>query len=220
MVSFDALRSSHVGAMSYLCKNIVKPVKLFGCWPLAGGSISDVSRYNGGNNLGTVQYTTTSDYGFPIITSGKTTYSFNLGTSLALQNPWSVEAFIKFTESRSDGDALSFGPVIIKSCNTDWGTGMVLSVNETNVNTLIPLTGLLKHVAVTYDSNSVRLYVNGSKLLEQTATLSSSASVVTYLGVGWGNVQGMSNLRICQKLIGTSTTYPVPSGLYTGFEPL
>ena len=224
-MGFNAITTGTSAAVSYLGKDRKPPEELLGCWPLAGGSLLDVSRYNGVNNIATINYTTTDSYGFPTITSNKTLYSFTLGKALRLSDDWSVDAHIKYVETRSEGDRLTVGGVVFRTSHSDYGT--VLNLSYDTLSTYVrpvSVTGLLRHTALRYTSsdNYIRLYLDGEKVLELNANLSSAAdcSTITYQGNGWGHVQGMSNFRVVQKALGSSSSYPTPSSLYTGFEPL
>lgn len=228
-MNFDNITAGNIGAISYLGREIVQPVELIGLWTLADGVYTDLSRYNGYSQIPNTTAPTT-EYGFPVLKCpASTTLSFTLGKPLDLQQDWSFE-YMRWEPTGRPSSFVNLG--VFKFINDSYDNGWsYLYANNTAVGSRFEgwrFPGASIHNAVTYDSatHTIRCYANGSLIytcVYDTTGLDAATlvSLVNY-GVGYAGSDtnyGRSNLRIIQKRLG-DTTYPTPTGLYTGFETL
>lgn len=230
MTNFDAIRTSHLGVMEYLCKDRTPPPELLGLWTLEGGSTRDLSRYAGSCNI-SFQYTATEDYGFPLITTTiKRSTTFVLGKSLDLSKDWSWEGYFRDPTPRPMS-RLNLGPLQFDAGNGDGynyayifdsGTRLTYGGNWTSQANIL-------HRAIQYTASdtTLRVFKNGAIQISAVCDLSDRSAIstftYTYVGNPFGsddNVFGIGNIRLVQKALGTSTTFPTPTGLYTGLEPI
>lgn len=218
MPNFDALRPAISGPLSYLCKP-QPPIQLLGCWPLTSTTDkADVSRY-GHAYTGSLSAATQTNALAKVVPSTNQPFLFDLNLGL----PWSVDFFMGLSHGAGLGSetGISIGDFnsYLKSDSNQGAHTDNISYNGTILatgNAKLPATGA--HVAFSYDGTTVRRFINGLLNLSATVTMSGTAPGLSIF-VNNTSVWCFGNLRSVQKCLGT-TSYPVPSNFYTGFEPL
>lgn len=221
MANFDALRPATLGTLSYICKNHVVPAELTGLWQIGNGDYADKSRLNGGNFVGNTNFSTTSGFSFPMVTSSSTIkFSCAFGNTLVTSQDWTLEYYTYgyggFTFE------MTMGPLYLQIRPASNGQDYYILTNSgTSLYTGFPVGNTqnsLGHFAYVYRSGSgLKIFRNGVVILTQTTTLSVNATTFSF---AMSSGSGFSNLRVVQKALGTSTSYPVPTSLYTGYEAL
>ena len=213
MASFDAIRSAAVGAIGYLCKP-QPPLILAGCWPLTSSTDkADVSCY-GNNYTGALNATTYNALAKVVPTTNQAfLFDLNLG------QPFSVDFFLGVSNGAGRGSVtgISIGSLSIYLKSDSGGSVDNISYGGdilASGNAKLPYNG--SHVAITYDGTTVRRFINGILNLSATVTMSGTASGFSIFE---NSVTCFGNLRVVQKCLGT-TSYPVPSTFYTGYEVL
>lgn len=206
---FDAITAGNMGAIMTLAKP-QPPEELRGLWTMQG-NLNDLSRY--GNNL-----------------SSLTTYSFNTaGFGQAITDasgaiPCSIDGDFTFEWIRSATPEYydNQGFTVLNWVFTnqyDYGNNALYyrvagSTSRTHVDRISSYAAMM-HVALVRRSTTLYVYINGVKkttISSATGTLRNIAFDCAY--------QNLQNVRLVSKALGTTTTFPVPNGLYTGFEPL
>lgn len=230
MSNFDALRSVIIGPLEYICKP-EPPDELVGCWPLMTGG--DKSRYGGTAYPPASATTVTTNYNGTTLPyeairiNANTSVTYYLGQSLDMAQDWSLDYF----DVRYTGTSYTY-------CSTNIG-----SVSATTYQPSLPTNGVYYnstkicamdndfyinfpyfHFAMVYRASLKKLicFINGTTKSAYQGSLDlSAASTITTISQLVGNAQyAIANLRVCQKAVGTTTTFPVPTSLYTGYEVL
>lgn len=230
MANFDALRSAIIGPLEYICKPS-PPAELIGCWPLMTGG--DKSRYGGtvyppasATAITTKSNGTTLPY-TAIRVDANSSISYYLGQSLDMSQDWSLDYFdVRYTGDSYTHCITSIGSLTATTYEPGVSTNGIY-FNSTRVCAMdndffVALPYF--HFAMVYRSASKKLicFINGlTKSAYQGSLDLSGASFVTAVSQQIGNKQyAIANLRVCQKAVGTTTTFPVPTSLYTGYEAL
>lgn len=232
MANFDSIRTSHLGPIAYLCKERTSPPELLGLWTLGNGVTTDLSRYGGTCNFNYTP-TNTSEYGFPLATisgGGKST-TVNLGVSLNLSKDWSWEAYFRDASGRPLSD-ITIGDVRFVAgdrLNPDGSDNASMFVGGSRIacsgSWRNPKGTIHRAIQYTASDSTLRMYKNGSIQSSVVHALSGELTMFAYVfesaSYSDGDTTwGIGNIRICQKALGTSTTFPTPAGLYTGLEPI
>lgn len=195
MVSFDALRAANIGALAYICRPKVKPAELQALFPLN----------NSTENLANTAYTIASSSFIDGVFSN-TKAGASVSGVYELGSVWTVDFYTKWVVAQT----LCTLNTRVLQLGTFSGIPRYIWNNSDIAN------GLEKnswhHIAFTCDGTSICAYFDGTRKSTITAT-SSSISFST-------GTNGIQNLRVVSKCLTTDSTFPVPSDLYTGFEPL
>ncbi|MBR0193357.1 MAG: hypothetical protein IJQ31_14955 [Thermoguttaceae bacterium] len=206
MPNFDALRASNIGALSYICRPKVKPAELLALYPF-DGDLNDISNY--GRTCSTSDYSFTNDGPF-----GKC-LSFNGTVIHDASTAWSIDFFGQFLISGSGVKVLNFSSSTQSAGLYGVNNDVICQITNTNLwfNTGV---GAFAHYALTYDGSVISGYANGVRKFQDTKALNAQTTIScirkAYLKI--------SNLRVVGKCLTTGTTFPVPTGFYTGFEDL
>lgn len=216
MPNFDALRTGNLGPLAYLCKP-QPPAELLGCWPLTSTTDkADVSTY-GHAYVGALSAATQTNALAKVIPATNQPFQFELD----LGQPWSVDFIMGISNGSGKGSetGISIGAFnsYLKSTHNQGAHTDNISYNGTILATgsaSLPATG--SHVAFSYDGTTVRRFINGTLNLSATVDMTGKAPG---LSVFVNTIWCFGNLRAVQKCIGT-TSYPVPSDFYTGFESI
>lgn len=208
MANFDALRPAVLGPLAFLAREIVKPDALLACFPLTT-NILDVSKYG---KIFAPSATPSFVEGGPFGSYASIRGSF----AHELAGQWSIDFYANFGIGSSAGyiqpsSSKNYG---IMGANADLKA--ICQITPTNQYFAPLSTNVWTHFAITYDGTTFRGYTNGNASFSTTATLNAQTSVT----IGYGSVTNVCNLRVVGKVLGTDTTFPVPSNLYTGYEPL
>lgn len=208
MPNFDALRPAVVGPLSYLCKP-QKPADLLGLWTFQG-NLDDLSRY--GHTLSSLSsYSfTTAGYGQAITNA---TGAFPCSVSGDFSFEWIISA-------PPDGGHQGF--VVLnwdfRNAYNYGGNGLwyysVGGGGGSYVGDITPYTAMM-HVALVRRSTTLYVFINGIK----KATIPSASGTLGNISFNCTS-QNLQNVRLVGKALGTTTSYPVPSGIYTGYEAL
>lgn len=199
MPNFDALRAASMGALSYICRPIEKPSELQALFPLDNSTV---------NLAGTSVGITVGSYVTGCFNDTKA--GSNVSGFYSLGSAWTIDFLTQY-------EASSVYIVNFGSCSLYVGTSAGTPMYFLNKNSWIAISGAVAihswhHIAVTCDGSSIYVYFDGFRATTQTVTTNNAT-------VGSSN-NPISNFRIVSKCLTTGSTFPVPSDLYTGFEPL
>lgn len=213
MANFDALRSAIIGPLEYLCKP-QPPIQLLGCWPISN-STKDVSRY--GHPITT---SLTYSSGGTITNGTKSDFQTNFQT-LDLSDDWSLDFHFYKGHARACCVFLQIGNLYLGQKNNE-GVKKGVWWGGTDLGGDFGYDLQDGYQAFCKSGNTLYIYTNGAKV--------ASVSAASFTGTSAGMTVGfhhyssyyamIQNLRVIQKAIGTSTSYPVTTSLYTGFEPI
>ena len=199
MPNFDALRTASMGALSYICRPIEKPAELQALFPLDNSTE---------NLAGTSAGIIAGDYVTGCFNGTKA--GSNVSGLYALGSSWTIDFVTQY-------EAASVHIVNFNSCSLYVGTSSGTPTYFLNKSGWITISGPVTvhswhHIAVTCDGSSIYVYFDGVRTTTQTVT-TNSATLST-------STNPISNFRIVSKCLTTGSTFPVPSGLYTGYEAL
>ena len=230
MITFDAIRSAHLAAITPLCK-ILPPPQLIGCWPsmLQG----DKSQYKGTVNPPTSATVVTSKsdstvlpYAAVRIDAGASV-SYYLGKSLDMSQDWTLDYFdVRYTSNNYCHIVTSLGSLTATTYEPQVATNGIF-FNSTRICAMdndffvsLPFF----HFAMVYRASLKKLicFINGTtkSAYQGTLDLSGASTVNAVVQQVFNKQYAIANLRVSQKAIGTTTTFPVPTTLYTGYEPI
>lgn len=212
MPNFDALRTSTLGALSYLCKP-QPPQELLGCWPISH-SQADVSRY--GHPIAT---SLTYSSGGTITNGAKSDFQTDFQT-LNFSGDWSLDFHFYKSHQRANCVFLQIGNLYLGQKNNA-GIKQGIWWGGTSLGGDFGYEVADGYQAFCKTGNTLYIYTNGAKVA--TVDASSFAGTSAGMTVGFHNYSGSSiiqNLRVIQKAIGTASGYPVTTSLYTGYEAL
>lgn len=210
MPNFDALRSAIIGPLEYICKP-EPPAELLALYTM-DGSLTDLSRYNG-------HFTTTQ------------------GPVYSDDGPLGKSALVcgGFTHPATTNFSIDFFATVYKGTGINFSSGNWEGVTPSGIiydvgyggRTIVRLLGkgeylmtvmssdVTYHYAFTYDGSKLRCFKNGSLSLTIAGTMNTQSGITIPT-----NLWKLSNLRVVGKVLGTSSSFPVPSTLYTGYEAL
>lgn len=202
MPNFDALRSAVVGPLSYLCKP-QKPEELLGLWTLQG-NLGDLSRYD--RKLNAMNAPTYSSGGYGLCASmASAVVSIPVSGNFSLEFiGLPVTSFFIGTYEFRYGNG--YGNWWLYVYN---GSSQVTNKNLTEGG---GTDNLYSHCAMCRIGSTLYFSYNGT--VKHSMSFSND---LTSLSITSPAIQ---NVRLVSKALGTSSSYPVPSNLYTGFEPL
>lgn len=202
MITFDAIRSAHLAAITHLCK-ILPPPQLIGLW-LLQGNLNDLSRY--GRSLTPMNGPSYAPGGY-----GQAANMTMAGTSVPLPGNFSVD-FVGLPITSFFIGSYEF------RFSKNYGNWWLYVYNGGSAVTNKNLTegggtdNLYSHCAFYRIGNKVYFAYNGTVKTSITFT-----DEITSISVTSPAIQ---NLRITNHSVGTATSFPVPTGFYTGFEPI
>lgn len=209
MPNFDALRPAVVGPLSYLCKP-QKPADLLGLWTFQG-NLDDLSRY--GHNLSSL-----SSYSFTTAGYGQAITNAIGAFPCSVAGDFSFEWIISGTPEYYGHQGLVVLNWDFRNQYDYGNNALYYYVVGTNTRTYIdnisPYTAMM-HVALVRRSTTLYVFINGIK----KTTISSASGTLGNISFDC-SYQNLQNVRLIGKALGTTTSYPVPSGIYTGYEPL
>lgn len=207
MPNFDALRTSTLGALSYICRPKVKPAELLLLAPLQSDAL-DISRYNN-----TILWTSplTYDTGYMTYTMCHSTGSMTATVDADLTQPFSWECFI--FDNNAKAAIFQVGNLLIRGYSSGSGPGFYVMKSGAGVQLYLTALTAAYHVAFCNTGSTIYAYVNGTKI--GSTNTSGMGNATLSMQNGW-----FCNARFVKKALGTSTSYPVPATLYTGYEAL
>lgn len=221
MANFDSVRSAIIGPLEYICRpKLVKPCFLFtfdqtvNC--LAGnGTIS----FSGGSEI---RYSnlTRAWYGMFLFGGGDSRYSIlSASTTDNVGEEWSLEFFCDwYTGDVNAYCVLDFAGFQYKRTRNSLAS---FTFAGNNISLASHTYSALSHNAFVYTGGNLRIFENGSLIDTKTLDLTSNPQSAIISSAQIGNTGVIvSNLRLVPKALGTASTYPVPSGPYTGYEAL
>lgn len=230
MANFDALRPAVVGPLAYLCKPTA-PAELLGCWPLMTGS--DKSRYNGyasapasASVITTKQDGTVLPYKAVKIGSGSAV-SYALGKTLDLSQDWTVDYFdCRWTGGPHCASITTVGNITATTFRPGLQTMGIFAGStqicpmDNDFFTNLPFF----HFAMVYRASTKKMvcFINGhtNSNYQGSIDLSGNSSIGIITQQANDADYAFANFRVIQKAVGTTTSFPVPSTLYTGYEAL
>lgn len=205
MPNFDALRTGNLGPLAYLGRKIVIPSEVQGIWTL-NGTLNDLSTYER-HMAGSVTYTDGDFSG----TQGAKVNATVTGISLA-------DFTLDWLEYRNNDyfyQSVTLGDYNLYTDSTG-STTYRLREGTTNKYQGINRDTWF-HYAVVRSGSTLCWYVNGSRVYTGT-TSETAITALTFACYGKKDV--LSNVRLLSTALTTGLTFPTPSGLYTGYEPL
>lgn len=207
MPNFDALRPAVSGPLSFISRPKEKPAELLLLAPLQTDAL-DISRYKE-----TILWTSplTYDTGYMNYTMCHSTGAMTATVDADLTQPFSWECYL--FDNNTKTAIFQVGNLLIRGYQS--GSGPAFYVLKSGTGVKLQLTALTSayHVAFCNVGGTIYVYLNGSAF---TSTNSSGMGSATLsMQSGW-----FCNVRFVKKALGTSTTYPVPTSLYTGYEAL
>ena len=220
MPNFDALRSSILGPLEYICRPKLPPAELCGCWPLGVNDMADKSRY-GGAFLAGGTAAWDQNYSLPIMATSAFPLTFSLGRGIDVSQDFAVE-FMFHSSSPYAAIQMTFGDFTLKIAR-DGGTNKLdfyayFGTAYVNVGHLTDIA--LNHVCI-YRKNGVLYAAANGTAKALTASWSATGSVNSATISSTSSViQGACNVRFCRTGVGTSSSFPVPASLFTGYEVL
>lgn len=207
MITFDAIRSAHLAAITPLCK-ILPPPQLIGLWTLQG-NLTDLSRY--GKSLNS---TSNVSYG----NDGLGQYATGLTASIGCSFPGDFSFDCCF-KTNSSGAHINFGNFYFKF-PSDYQNWTIQIYQGTTQKSSVRYPGgdsgndIMRPLAIYRISGTVYIAIAG--LVKYSF---SDNSTITNIAISTLTAQ-IQNLRLTGHHIGTSSSFPVPNTLYTGFEPI
>lgn len=215
MPNFDALRTGNLGALSYICRPKLAPELLYGCWPLGSNDLTDKSRYGGSAVISNASWS--DSYGLMACTG--TGMTFGSGRALDTTSDFSIEFMVAGTSSLSSARrSFTIGNYGISLSRENGNLFIDIKYNNGDKTWNGFSLNTLTHIAMVRRESSFRFYVQGSLFSTQT----SDIGISSFSSLSRTDCAGLyiCNVRFVQKALGTSSYYPVPSTLYTGYETL
>lgn len=216
MPNFDSLRTSTLGALSYLCKP-QKPVALAGCWPLFGDG-KDVSRY--GHPLGgSLTYSNVGDLTNALVMPNDTSISFACNP-IVMGGDWSIDVHFYKGHANANPVSIQLGDFIFVEQNNDGVTSGIF-IGSTKIDNG-PTRGTQSgYYGIVKSGTTIYVYRTGSKIITiNNVEISGTANTLIVKMHQYTGTNAIQNLRIAATAISTGATYPVQAAAYTGYEPL
>lgn len=211
MPNFDALRTSTLGALSYLCRNTggggggggSQTVEVVGCWPFSS---------DGNDIVGSVNYTLNGFYTVNMATYARLASSGNSKT-VSFPSEWSFEAL-----GWMNGDAQSGDFLQVASCRfqrTARGNAYAFSIIGSNSASISTnnFTSQTFHYGLVKTGGKYKTYLNGVYQAEVNvpATEGSTLAFTT-------ENMAFRNVRICAGDITQNGAFPIRADWTTPFD--
>lgn len=219
MANFDALRSAIIGPLEYICRpKEIKPCFLFQLTANLNATVGNATATGNGTvkfiKVGTLlpswnqlYMINNGDYGCPYL---------SVSTTETVGNEWTMEFMYAWPESASTVSA-SFAGVEFARTKTAF---VRYSVNGTSITPGAHTYSASSHLAFVYNNGTLRVFENGTLLDSRSVSLTNNPQSLAIQDETGGAGVLVSNLRLVPVALGTDTTYPVPTALYTGYEAL
>ena len=233
---FDSIQALTLGETLYASRKRLPPEKLLFCSNL-DGTTKDLSRYGGSCSFSNGTY---KDAGYVAATDAGASYAkmaygnpltlnVHLGKSLNMQQSWSVE--IRINNALMIGENISGGNIFgITAGEFSYTSrrGFPGDFGIQRNGSYLVYGGVvgagMGHVAMVYDHTTGKIYgyTQGNMSCRVAVDVSgalavSSLSAFVHLGSCFGQI------RVIQGLINAgslTTSYPVPTELWTGYEAI
>ena len=205
MPNFDALRTSTLGALSYICRPKVKPEDLYALYTF-DNTLSDLSDHHRDIVASNISF---ENHGIWTMAQASTAASISIG-SLA---SYTVDFFV-YVKSLNTVNIFESSAWAIRGLYgntlkfvTMPSLGQIYAINSMSQDTT-------HHIAVSQQSGTLYMWIDGGFIGSSNASYNpmSLAGLTAYGAI--------ANLRIVSKCLQTSGTFPVPSTYYTGYEVL
>lgn len=221
MPNFDALRSAIIGPMAYICRP--KPVTPCFLFPLnqttsclvGNGNIS----FGGGSSI-KYGLATRPWYCLLLFQGYENCYStLTASTTDIVGDEWTLEFFCDwYAADRNAYCTLNFAGFQYKRTKNALTS---FTFGGSSISLKSHTYSALTHSAFVYTGGKLRIFENGSLIDAVTLSLAPNpqSAIINTTQIQQTGVY-LSNLRLVPKALGTSTSFPVPSTLYTGYEAL
>lgn len=219
---FPVPSAPYTGYEPLVSGRVLAPAALLGCWPFGEADISDRSNYAGFVSFGAGPTWTTA-YALPMVARSSFPIAFSLGQSIDLSQDFSIEYMFYGNNAYSTDPVLTLGDLTLRGLR-DGSIGLQVVAYYNSISSGYGAArwylNAMNHVALYRKSGDMYIACNGvSKKITATGfTPSGTISTATF-NSNTGCV-GACNFRFTQTGVGTTSSFPVPTGLYTGSESL
>ena len=217
MPNFDALRTASLGALSYICRpKELKPCFLF----QLTSSLDCIAGSGSASGTGNMRYLSSVKPWPQLYMINSTGYGcpyLSVSTTEEAGKEWSREFMCNWIENASTL-AVSFANIEFARSKTSF---VRYSINGTSATPSESHTySATSHIALVYKGGTLRIFDGGTLVDVRTASLPNNPKLMAIQNETSNAGVLVSNLRLVPVALGTDTTYPVPTALYTGQEPL